>query len=97
MQFIPDHTDVQQWQYVPTLDNPADDASSGLDSKNLSKIQRLFNGPAFLWSSKKTWRCNKQSVKLVNEDDPELKNKLQLNIVKADITVTSKLEKISSS
>ena len=46
---------------------------------------------------KKTWLCNKQSVKLVNEDGPELKNKLQLNIVKADITVTSKLEMISSS
>ena len=33
----------------------------------------------------------------MNEDDPELKNKLQLNIVKADITVTSKLEMISLS
>ena len=33
----------------------------------------------------------------MNEDDPEFKNKLQLNIVKADITVTSKLEMISSS
>ena len=33
----------------------------------------------------------------MNEDDPELKNKLQLNIVKADIIVTSKLEIISSS
>ena len=33
----------------------------------------------------------------MNEDDPELKNKLQLNIIKTDITVTSKLEMISSS
>ena len=38
-----------------------------------------------------------QSIKPVSEDDPELKNKLQLNIVKADITVISKLEMISSS
>ena len=38
---------------------------------------------------KKTWFCDKQSIKPVNEDDPELKNKLQLNIVKADVTVTS--------
>ena len=35
-------------------------------------------------------------IKPVNEDNPELKNKLQLNIVKVDITVTSKLEMISS-
>ena len=33
-----DHTDVQQWQYVSIHDNPADDASFGLDSKNLSKL-----------------------------------------------------------
>ena len=38
VQFIRDHTYVQQWQYVLTHDNPADDASSGLDSKNLSRI-----------------------------------------------------------
>ena len=63
---------------------------------DLSKIQRWFNGPAFLWSLEKTWFCDKQSIKPVNEDDPELKNKLQLNIVKADITVTSKLEIIST-
>ena len=43
------------------------------------------------------WLCDNQSIKPVNEDDPEFKNKLQLNIVKADITVTSKLEMISSS
>ena len=40
---------------------------------------------------------DKQSIKPVNEDDSELKNKFQLNIVKADITVTSKIEMISSS
>ena len=97
VQFIRDHTDIKQWQYVTTHDNPDDDASRGLDSKNLSKIQRWFNGPAFLWSSEKTWLCDMQSIKPVSEDDPELKNKLQLNIVKADITVTSKLEMISSS
>ena len=97
VQFIGDHTDVQQWQYVLTHDNPADDASRGLDSKNMSKIQRWFNGPAFLWSSEKTWLCDKQSIQLGNVNDPELKNKLQLNIVKADITVKSKLKMISSS
>ena len=63
----------------------------------MSKIQKWFNGPAFLWSSEISWLCDKQSIKPVNEDDPELKIKFQLNIVKADITVTLKLEMISSS
>ena len=40
---------------------------------------------------------DKQSIKPINEDDSELKNKFQLNIVKADITVTSEIEMISSS
>ena len=53
VQFIRDHTDVQQWQYVSSHDNLADDASLVLDSKNLSKIQRWFNEPAFLWYSGK--------------------------------------------
>ena len=88
VQFNQDHTDVQQWQYLSAHDNTTDDTFHGLDSKNLSEIQRWFNGPAFLWSSEKTWLHDKHSNKLVNEDDLELKNKLQLNIVKADITVT---------
>ena len=46
VQFIRDHTNVQQWQYVSTHDNADDDTSRRLDSKNLSKIQRWFNGPA---------------------------------------------------
>ena len=81
---------------MSTHDNPADNVSRGLDSEHLSKIKRLFNGPAFLWSSEMTWLCDEQSIKSVNKDDPELKNKLQLNIVKTDITETSKLEMISS-
>ena len=97
VQFIRDHTDVQQRQYVSAHDDPAHDTSCGPDSKSLGKTQRWFNVPAFLWSSEKTWLRDKQSIKTVNEDNPELKNKLQLNIVKADITVTSKLEMTSSS
>ena len=97
MQFIQDHTDIQQWQFVSIHGNAADDTSRGLDSKNLSKVQRWFNKPAFLWSLEKTWLCDKQSIKPVNKDDSEFKNKLQLNIVKIGMTVTSKLEMISSS
>ena len=43
VEFMQDHTDVQQWQYVSIHDNPADDASFRFDSKNLSKIQIWCN------------------------------------------------------
>ena len=45
-----------------------------LYSKNLSKIKRLYNVPVFIWSLEKAWLCDNQSIKPVNEDDPELKN-----------------------
>ena len=88
VQFIQDYTDVQQWQYVSTNESSADAVSCGLDSKNLSKIQRWFNGPVFPWSLEKAWLCDNQSIEPVTKDDLALKNKLQVNIVKADITVT---------
>ena len=49
VQFIGDNTDIEQWHYISTHDNPEDDASRGLDSKNSGRIKRWFNGPEFLW------------------------------------------------
>ena len=72
--------------------NPVDDVYCRLGSKNLSKIQRWFNGPVFIWSSQKAWLSHNQSSEPENDDNPELKIKLQVNIEKADITVTSILE-----
>ena len=48
VQFIRDNTDIEQWYYISTHDNHADDASKGLDSKNPGRIKRWFNGPEFL-------------------------------------------------
>ena len=61
-QFIRDHTDIQQWRYVSTHENPADDASRGLRSTDLEKIKRWFNGPFFLWQPEETWLCRLQSI-----------------------------------
>ena len=35
VQFIWNNTDIEQWHYISTHDNPADNASRGLDSNNL--------------------------------------------------------------
>ena len=37
VQFIRDNTDIEQRHYISTHDNPVDDASRGLDSKNLAE------------------------------------------------------------
>ena len=36
--FIRDNTDIEQWHYILTHDNPAVDASKGLDSKSLGRM-----------------------------------------------------------
>ena len=49
VQQIRHQTDKKQWHYVETTNNPADDASRGLESRHQEKIKRWFKGPSFLW------------------------------------------------
>jgi len=48
-------SDPAQWQHVPGEQNPADDATRGLDLKNLSAESRWFQGPAFLHEGETSW------------------------------------------
>ena len=64
---------MRQWQYVPTRENPADDASRGLNAERVDSESRWFQGPPFLWHNEKDWPV-KDSVDVeVHVDDPELK------------------------
>ena len=49
VQVIRDRTSPDQWNYVDTKDNPADDASRGLGAQELIRSNRWWNGPSFLW------------------------------------------------
>ena len=63
---IHDNSHTNQWHYVDTKSNPADDASRGLDVTNTNKFQRCYNGPAFLWCLEKSWsesKCHKNLFK----------------------------------
>ena len=51
VQQIRDVTEVDQWNYVQTKDNPADCASRGLTADSLVNSSTWFSGPQFLWSS----------------------------------------------
>ena len=41
VQLIRDNTNIEQWHYISTHDNPADDASRGLDSENPGRIKKM--------------------------------------------------------
>lgn len=63
-------TTAKQWHYVPTKENPADDASRGLSSSDVDLDHRWFCGPAFLRSPESAWP---QSPLLpAIEDEPSL-------------------------
>ena len=75
VQQIRDHTTPNQWNYVESKHNPADDASRGLSVQNLLQSPTWIKGPAFLWEPNQDWRNLNHSVKLtgLSPYDQELK------------------------
>jgi len=73
-----------QWKYVETKENPADDASCGLDAKELNEQQRLLKGPKFLWQPEKDWPKQPLSLGEIPEEDPEVKK--HVNVCATTIT-----------
>ena len=48
VQLIRNLSEPNQWRYVNTKENPADNASRGLDASTLTEQQRWVKGPKFL-------------------------------------------------
>ena len=71
VQQICNHTSTEQWHFIESDNNPADDASCGY-SKMKNQIKRWFNGPSFLWDKKQCWLQNCE-INEVPAEDPELK------------------------
>ena len=70
---IRDATSPSQWRYVDTNNNPADDASRGLNAQELLENKRWLNGPEFLSSSEKHWPKRPSNMEDILEEDPEVK------------------------
>ena len=49
VQTICESTNPSQWRYIESKNNPADDASRGLNGAQLLKQRRWIEGPSFLW------------------------------------------------
>ena len=96
VQQIKEKTVVQQWRYVPTKENPADDASRDLNAARENSSSRWFQGPRFLWQEDKIWE--KQTVnEELSEDDPEIKKDIKVCAIIKDKGIIDHLsEKVSS-
>ena len=79
---IRDATNVSQWRYVSTKDNPADDASRGRKVDDLVTGSRWIEGPSFLWKPERYWPESILETS-IPADDPEVKRDFTVNVVVA--------------
>ncbi|KAK6172490.1 hypothetical protein SNE40_016128 [Patella caerulea] len=64
---------IENWNYCPTSENPADISSRGSTSTELADNKKWWNGPHFLCLSKEEWPH--QSSESCDQNDIELTNK----------------------
>ena len=58
---------------MDSKENPADDASRGLNGLALLEGQRWLEGPEFLWKPKSEWPQQPLTLGQVPDDDPEVR------------------------
>ena len=99
VQQIPDLTTPEQWRYVESKSNPADDASRGLSPTNLVKSSRWLTGPQFLWENCDNWRDfgdNSKPAELSSDDKEVRKASTLATVVKEEpATLLQRLEYFS--
>ena len=68
---IRSQTSKEQWRYIDTNSNPAEDGSRGLTTKQPLKNPRWITGPEILWLCEEDW--NQQREINISPQDPEVK------------------------
>ena len=72
VQEIRENSTPDQWKYIETKENPADESSRGLSPQDLVNNSRWLSGPPFLWERELPNR--NEDVNLdISPDDPEVK------------------------
>jgi len=71
VQQIRDNSSPDQWKYIETKENPADESSRGLSPRDLIDYQWL-NGPPFLWQRELPNRNDDVNLD-ISPDDLEVK------------------------
>ena len=85
-----------EWRYVNTDVNPADDGSKGMKLRDFLKNDRWIAGPPFLWKEKSYWP-KMIDVPEMKDDDPELRKEVQVYVTTNDEHPLDKLIEFHSS
>ena len=70
---ILEQSNANQWRYVDTSLNPADEASRGMTADALLNNQRWVQGPDFLSEPEETWPQRPADFGEISSNDPEVK------------------------
>nr|XP_054772241.1 uncharacterized protein LOC129280217 [Lytechinus pictus] len=70
---IRSYSNPQQWHFVDSKSNPADDVSRGLSAKDLLASERWVHGPDFLVQGKENWPTSPIEAGNMLDNDPEVK------------------------
>ena len=80
VQAIKGNSNKEQWKYISSKDNPADNGSRGLDVANVNKVIRWFSEPAFLQKPEHEWTISAE-FKPPDEEDPEVRKEVTANTI----------------
>ena len=86
---IREKSQLSQWRYCPSKENPSDDASRGLNPVNLTSECRWLNGPSFLKKAESTWPISLFGE--LSSNDPEV---IQSTVQRGTIHFRSVVPKI---
>ena len=82
---------VNQWQYITSKENPADDASRGMNFKNFANTNRWFQGPEFWLKPQSSWEIRSVTTSTQSED-PELKKQVKINRIAVEDDFLGRIE-----
>ena len=94
VQQIKDSSSPDQWRYVATNENPANEASHGVSPCDLLNNSRWLNGPAFLWEQEIPWSLEyffdwhraKKAIAVCLKFKDLLKNDVQMKRIESQPT-----------
>ena len=93
VQVIRSNTDIKEWRYIDTNNNPADHASRGLNAEDLM-TSNWFSGPAFLWE--KEIPPSEEEIPTIQIGDPEVKATVRATTVKEPFYLIDFITRCSS-
>ena len=93
---IHDATQDNQWRYVDSKSNPADDVSRGLSPQQMLSRTRWIHGPDFLLKDDYSWPVCPDSVSSELVNDCEVKGSCAVTEVQQDDIMEKFLERYSS-